>query len=309
MEPAAHFMQSRETLILTSAALVLVGGPSLLGLAGLIGARGVRMEPVPWNWRLTITSALLYVLAFNLTFFIQELFLVLPKAFTPGLRPTLFHNNHGWEGDHPLAKLFQGTGALATFLTAAICAALLRREPRHWNTIRLFLTWMAYSGFFMSLPQVVVGAIVPQNDVGMAMDYLGLGATAKTVAAVVALAMIPPLALWLTRQLLSLAENPACIADARARTRFIFQVATLPALAANLLIIPFRVPREWIEVIIVPAVVTLVGITWMQSGAWRIRAVNAGGRLGDRSIVYSVAAVVILLLFFQLVLRPGVHFY
>jgi hypothetical protein len=305
-------MQQRETLIVTSVALVLVGGPLVLGLAGLIGGRRVdnaRSAPMPWDWRLTIGSALLYVLAFNLTFFIQELFLVLPKAFTPGLRPTLFHNNHGWEGDHPLARLFQGTGALATFLTAAICVEFLRRQSRRSSTLRLFLIWMAYSGFFMSLPQVVVGAIIPQNDVGMAMDYLGLGVTSKTMAALVALAMIPPLALWLTRQLLSLAENPAFIADARARTRFIFQVATLPALAANVLIIPFRVPREWIEVIIVPAVVTLVGITWMQAGAWRISAVNSGGRLADRSIVYSIAAVVILLLLFQLVLRPGVRFY
>jgi hypothetical protein len=56
---------------------------------------------------------LLYTLAFNLTFFIQELFLVVPKALTPGLRPTLFHNNHLWQGEHPLASLFQGTGALA----------------------------------------------------------------------------------------------------------------------------------------------------------------------------------------------------
>jgi hypothetical protein len=34
-----------------------------------------------------IGSTLLYTLAFNLTFFIQELFLVVPKALTPGLRP------------------------------------------------------------------------------------------------------------------------------------------------------------------------------------------------------------------------------
>jgi len=40
---------------------------------------------VTWNWKLTSASALIYTLAFNLIFFIQELFLVLPKAFTPGL--------------------------------------------------------------------------------------------------------------------------------------------------------------------------------------------------------------------------------
>ena len=127
-----------------------------------------------WNWRLSINSALLYALAFNLIFFIQELFLVLPKALTPGLRPTLFHNNHSWQGENPLASLFQGTSALAIFLTAVACALLLRRRPDRSVALRLFLIWMAYNGFFQSLPQVVIGAINPQNDVGMAMDYLGL---------------------------------------------------------------------------------------------------------------------------------------
>jgi hypothetical protein len=95
----------------------LVLGPLLLGVSGLFHARR-RAEPstepaIPWNWKQTISSALLYTLAFNLTFFIQELFLVLPKALTPGVRATLFHNSHSWEGENPLTSLFQGTGALA----------------------------------------------------------------------------------------------------------------------------------------------------------------------------------------------------
>ena len=82
-------------MIVVAVAVVLVLGPLLLGLSGVFHARrgGYRSpEPaVPWNWKQTISSALLYTLAFNLTFFIQELFLVLPKALTPGVRPTLFH--------------------------------------------------------------------------------------------------------------------------------------------------------------------------------------------------------------------------
>jgi hypothetical protein len=95
-----------------------------------------------WNWNLVINSALLYALAFNVTFFIQEFFLVLPKALTPGLRPTLFHNNHGWEGENPLASLFQGTGALAILLTGVACALFLRCASRRSTTVRLALIWM-----------------------------------------------------------------------------------------------------------------------------------------------------------------------
>jgi hypothetical protein len=301
-------------LIGIAVALVLVAGPLLLGLTGLNRALGASADAVPepvkpWNWTLTINSALLYALAFNLTFFIQELFLVLPKALTPGLRPTLFHNNHSWEGDNPLAGLFQGTGALAIFLTGVAFALLLRGGLGRSSTVRLFFIWMTYNGFFQALPQVVIGAISPRNDVGMAMNYLRLVTITKTVAALVALFAIPPAALWLLRPLLSLAEDPACIASARARTRFIFRVATLPALTAILLVIPFRVPRELVEVVVLPVVVTVIGIAWLQAGAWRVSGVTTVGGSSVGSIAYPLGALLILLVLFQLLLRPGVHFY
>jgi hypothetical protein len=308
-------VHEREKLIGVAVVLVLLAGPALLGLAGLLASRrapadAAHSRAIPWNWKLTATSALFYTLAFNVTFFIQELFLVLPKAFTPGLRPTLFHNDHSWQGLNPLASLFQGTGALAIFLSAIACALLLRCAPRRSPTTRLFLFWMTYNGFFQSLPQVIIGAVEPENDVGMAMDFLYLDPTAKTGAALVALAAIPLVGLWLTRSLLSLAEDPASISGARARTRYVFQVAALPALAGILLIIPFRMPRDWIEVVMVPAVVTIVGIAWLQAGAWRVSEVKAGGgSLATRSIAYPLGAVLILLLVFQLLLRPGIHFY
>jgi hypothetical protein len=305
-------MHHGEILIAVAVLLVLVVGPLLLGLAGLTTARrlGAVAEPAPpWNWKLTITSGLLYAFAFNLTFFIQELFLVLPKAFTPGLRPTLFHNNHRWQGENPLANLFQGTGALAIFVTGLICVLFLKRRVGRSSGVRLFFIWMAYNGFLQSLPQVVIGSIEPENDIGMAMNYLGLGVPAKIVAAFVALGAIPAAALWLRRPLLSLAEDSGRIASDRARTRFVFQVATLPAITAILLIIPFRIPRNWVEVVAVPVVVTVIGIAWLQAGAWAVKGVKAGGIFSSKSNAYALSALLILLLVFQFVLRPGIRFY
>lgn len=295
------------------ALLVLVGGPVLLGLAGLLRRTDARVTaqvaaPSP-NGRLITLSTLLYALAFNLTFFTQELFLVVPKALTPGLRPTLYHNNHGWEGTHPLADLFQGTGALATVLVATACALLLRIGAARSTAMRLFLAWMAYCGFFMALPQVVVGALSPGSDIGRAMEYFQLGATAKTLAALAALALIPLLALAFTRTLLGLAGTPGTIASARARARFIFEIATLPALLAIVLIIPFRVPRELVEVVVLPAVVSVIGIAWIQAGAWRVRDAKATGTSDIGTWVWPAAAVVALFLIFQFVLRPGIRFF
>ncbi|WP_207231519.1 MULTISPECIES: hypothetical protein [unclassified Duganella] len=259
--------------------------------------------------KLTVMSTLMYVLAFNLTFFIQELFLVLPKALTPGLQPTLFHNNHIWKGANPLASLFQGTGALATLVSGGVCAMLLGCG-RGWPLAqRLFLFWMAYSGVFMALPQVVIGALSDQSDIGMAMRYFGLGTTSKTCAALAALALIPLAAVWLGSLLLGRLGGPALSASTRERQQFVCGAATLPALLALPLIILFRLPREWIEVLLVPAVVSVVGVVWIQAGAWRAGGKAAGDNPVAGSLAPPLAAVLSLLLIFQVLLRPGIRFY
>lgn len=295
-------------------ALVVVAGPLALWLAGRFsGPRLNEATSVRWDWKLTVISALLYVLAFNLTFFIQELFLVLPKAFTPGLRPTLFHNNHGWEGVNPLASLFQGTGALATLASGAACALLLRRGSGQSTAIRLFLFWMGYSGLFMALPQVVVGAISDQSDLGTFMGYFGLGTSSKTVLALIALALIPFAAGWLGSLLLGQEPAAAQLATVRGRKQYLFRITSLPALLALPVIALFRIPREWIEVLMVPIVVSFVGLAWIQAGAWRAkpaakRAANHAASTGI-SIAWPLGTVVCLLLVFQLLLRPGIRLY
>jgi hypothetical protein len=283
-------MTQSLSIIAIVAPLVTICGPIFLGT-------------------LTVSSTLLYALAFSVVFFIQELFLVLPKALTPDLRPTLFHNNHDWDGDNPLASLFQGTGALASAITAVAFALWLKHRPPSVSAVRLFVIWMMFHGFFQSLPQVVVGAIYPPNDVGMAMDYLHLTPAAKSVAAFIALALIAVIAVRLTQPLLELARTPANIDSAGKRTRFVFRVATLPALLALPLIILFRIPGTVDQVVIVPLAVTVIGISWIQAAAWCVTAARPGSASPVRSLRYPFVALVVLFLVFQLVLRPGIAFY
>jgi len=302
-------MHGGNVIVPAAILLVVIVAPVLLGLAGLLAARRAPAAgPAPaWDWRLTVHSALLYTLAFNLTFFIQELFLVVPKAFVPGLSPVLYHNNHSWSGDHPLEALFQGTGALAIFVSGCVFAWLLRRGGARPHGRQLFFLWMTFHGFFQSIPQIVVGAIAPDNDMGMAMDYLAMSGAAKTAAALVALAAIPLVAFALARPLLALADRPERIASPGARTGFVLRLAALPALAAIPLIVAFRVPREATEVLIPPIAVTIVGLAYLVAGAWRVQGVAARGG-GRVSIGLALAAVAALLLVFHLVLRPGIPF-
>jgi len=219
-----------------------------------------------------------------------------PKALTPGLRPTLFHNNHTWDGDNPLASLFQGTGALATIISGIVCLLLLRGDRVRSTTLRLFLIWMAFHGFFQALPQFFIGALVPGNDVGMAMDYFHLSQAAKWIAASVAVVAIVPIAARLTRHLLGLSHEFSTIALA-------------PAFAALPLIVAFRVPREMLEVLLPPVLVTIVGLTAINAAWWRLRKASVTPEPQPVSTAYPLVAVIALLLVFQLVLRPGIPFY
>jgi hypothetical protein len=236
-------------------------------------------------------------------------FLVWPKALTPGLRPTLFHNNHTWDGDNPLASLLQGSGALAILMCGVLCGVQARRPAQRAWTGQLLLVWMAYEGCFQALPQLVLGALIPGNDVGMAMTYLRLGPLARGVAAVIAVALLPLVAWWLTPAFLGLAGTPEQLSAARARVRCAGRLVTVPALLALLLSVPFREPRELLEVLLPPAVSVIAGAGWIPAFAARARPGHLVAAAPEPAIAAPLTALVALLLLFQVVLRRGIAFY
>lgn len=305
-------MNPTAQLIVIASLLTVVVGPMLWGLFGVLrsrGARGSGLARSAWSGRPTLHSALLYAFSFSLIFFIQELFLVVPKALTPGLRPTLFHNNHHWDGDNPLAHLFQGTGALAILLVAIACVAWLKLRPPRSMGGRLFVIWMAFHGFFQSLPQIVVGSVLPQNDVGMAFDYLQLSAAIKLALGLLALPLIAGLAIGFAKPLLALAPSGADIATPGRRSGFMFRIATLPALLALPLIIAMRVPGSLDQVAIVPLAEFVIGVFWLQAAAWSCGGARAAGIAPARSLALPLLAVIAQLLIFQCLLRPGIAFF
>lgn len=288
------------TIIFPLVGLLLPWGIAL-GLR--LRARGSAVFVGRMGWEPIIHSMLAYVLAFNITFFIQELFLVLPKSMVPGLTATLFHNNHDWTGSAPIAELFQGTGALAILVSGLIffLIAASRAKPSY------FVLWMAFHGLFQSLPQFVVGAIAGGNDVGRAYDYLGIGTFGETLMALLALAAMPVAGILLGRQFLAAAWDQRQLGSYCCRFGFLLRTAGLPALAALPLVILFRVPRELIEVLAPPVLVPMFGYGWLQLAAFRpAGAVARGAR--PESVVPLLVAAAVLLAIFQLVLRPGITF-
>lgn len=276
-------------------ALVAVFGllPFLIGLAKLPAA-GTPKRSV---WRDMAVSALFCALAFNLTFFWQEIGLVVPKALVPGLDPILYHNDHDWRGDAPVAELLQGSGAVATLASGFFFLWLCGRVGLDRPAWRLFAFWMAFQGLFQSLSQWAVGSLIAGNDVGRALAYLGAGPAARHMVLAVAAAAL----VWAGR---ALARRYPLGSHAHDRATTLGLGATL--LLATILIIPFRVPREPVEVVLIPIVVHLFGLGMLTLGFATTRA--AAGASASAGWAIPSAALATLLIFFQVVLRPGIAF-
>ncbi|MCR5879167.1 hypothetical protein [Phenylobacterium sp. J367] len=208
--------------------LVLVLGVVPL-VAGLVLSRpGGEARP-------PLASVLLCALAFNLTFFWQELWLVLPKAMA-GLQPTLFHNDHAWSVQAPSAELLQGTGALATLSSGLAFLALLR-FGRLSPTWRLFAFWMAAQGLFQALSQLAIGTQIAGNDVGRALAWLAVPDAGK-------LALLALAAAGLAAAGAALARLSPLPLGGRGAALALLAAAAI----AVPLILPFRVPRHPVEV-------------------------------------------------------------
>lgn len=282
------------SLILLMAAIAIV--PLAIGSAMLPAARGAK---VPGRHALPglLPTILLCALAFNLSFFWQELWLVIPKALAPGLHPILYHNDHGWTGTNPIAELLQGSGAIATLASGLVFLALAGgRAPAAW---RPFCFWMAFQGLFQALTQLAIGTILPGNDVGRALTYLQFGDAAR-------MALLLPAVAAMAASGIALARIAPAPGGADGYDRHFAAWALIATTASILPIIPFRLPRHPIEVALIPLIVNLTGAAWLVLGAALTR--RTGPLAATPSPAMPALALVLLLAFFQLVLRPGIAF-
>jgi len=278
------------SLLLLTLAIGLT--PLMVGLVRLrYSAIGAHLAP-------SVASVLQCVLAFNLTFFWQELWLVLPKALTPGLHPILFHNNHTWSGDNRLVELLQGTGAVATLVSGLVFYGMLVAAGGASLTARLFLFWMAFQGIYQSLTQLAIGALIPGNDVGRALTFLGLTPLHKGLCLVIAVVLMALAGRSLAGRFPERRAQPV----GRIGSMLFSGIVSLPLIAA------FRVPRSAIEVVLVPLIINLIGTGWLILGETLVKA-RVQQPQNERALVLVPAvACCVTLLIFQLILRPGIRF-
>lgn len=252
-----------------------------------------------------INSAMLYALAFNLIFFIQELFLTLGKRWL-GLKAVLYHNNHNWFGEHPKERLAQGYGALAIFIAAIVFLIIARamKNSKHW--MQLFFLWLSFQGFAQSLPQFITAFMAPDTDTGQAFNYLGLSQTTGLIISIISIIFMLSIGAMFSKYLLQLASSMITTESAKARFGFIFRVGVLASIIGIIIIIPYRI-MPW-ERATAPVFVTLLSMPMVFANVWNVKPLVPVNNDVNKKILFTpVIFLIILLLVFQLVLAKGVE--
>jgi hypothetical protein len=286
--------------------IFLLVAPILWGWRNWIRYKGTSAIKNIVNYNTMINSAVLYALAFNLIFFLQELFLVLGKKAL-GLKAFLYHNDHTWIGEHSMTSLMQGSGALAIFLIGLISLVIFRFINSK-SILKLFVLWLAFHGLIQSIPQVMVAYFDQGTDVGEALvGYLNLSQPFLIILALMSMSATVVISIWFSGQLLEFISINVDFNNAKVKFKYIRFIAVGAALMGSMLVIPFRIPP--LSQVISPFIVIVFSIPWIWSAAaMKKPIVPMSSRINEKTYWSPIVFLVLLLVFFRLILAPGLEF-
>jgi len=285
----------------------LVIGPIVWGVVNWFKYKGLTAPKVAIHYPTMINSAVFFALAFNIIFFLQEVFLVLGKKAL-GLQSFLYHNNHTWVGEHPMTSLMQGSGALAIFLFGLICLAIFQFIRNSGSIWKLFIFWMAFHGLIQSIPQVIIGYLNPGTDVGQALvGYLKLSEPLLITLAIVSAIAMALLCIWFSKLLLEFAPVDAVLNNPKVKLKYIRYIAVGAAIIGSIFVVPFRILPMGQAV--TPFIVSAFSIPWIWAAAARSRPIrHVPNRINEKVYWSPILLLLLLLIFFRWALVPGLEF-
>jgi hypothetical protein len=286
---------------------MLLAGPIALALWGYFKWKNIpiRQDDARWNKIPTlINSSVLYALAYNIIYFIQELFLALGKKWI-GLKAYLYHNNHNWVGEDPRDDLMQGLGALVILLLGILLLVLFFRirKSSHWTN--LFVLWLAHHGLIQALPQLSSVPMDRNSDVGQAITYLQLGTTADYIISYTSIIAIIALAYGFSRWFMQFTPVHSTPDHGIKRFRSIFYLVLLPAVIGTIILFPYRIMPinryQMTVMLLLVCVPSIFAFSWLVKG---IKPVE--NEVNHKILVTPIVLSILILVFFQLILAPGV---
>ena len=288
--------------------IILLFGPVALALTGYFKWKNHPLHK-DFTWKALPTiihSSVLYALAYNVIYFIQELFLALGKQWI-GLTAYLYHNNHNWVGEDPRDDLMQGLGALVIFVLGIflICLFFKIRNSRRWTT--LFVLWLAHHGLIQSLPQLSSVPLDRGSDVGQAITYLQLGSTSDYILSYASILAIIALSYGFSRWFMQFSPPQVPLDHGFTRFRSVLLLVLLPAVLGTIILFPYRIMPvdryQMTVMLLLVSVPSVFAFSWLNKGVAPV-----GNEVNDEVLKTPIVLSILVLLFFQLVLAPGVVF-
>lgn len=249
-----------------------------------------------------INSAVLYALSFNIIFFIQELFLALGKKWL-GLKAYLYHNNHNWDGTHPMQGLAQGLGALAILIFGVIVFGFIRAAKKT-SWIYVFLVWLSFEGFAQSIPQFITAFIAKDTDTGQAFTYLKIGEPSGILISIACIFFMLYVCSIYSKLFLNMSSSHSVDSNAFSKFKYLFGAVILASFLGAIICIPFRI-MPWNRAVM-PFMVTLISVPMIWAYGWRIKS-NKGhdNMINHKIAILPIFFLLLVLFFFQLVLAKG----
>jgi hypothetical protein len=155
---------------------------------------------------------------------------------------------------------------------------------------------------------VAVAYLDPSTDVGEALvGYINLSQALLIILAISSIIAIALVNIWFSRKLLEFVSTDVDLNNPKAKFKYIRFIAVGAAIMGSLLIVLFRIPP--ISQAITPFIIFFVSIPWIWSSATVSKHVRPTSNKINKKIYWSpIVFLVLLLIFFQFVLAPGVEF-
>jgi hypothetical protein len=264
----------------------------------LSGKSGIRFSHV-------VNSALLSLIAYSTVYFVQELWLVLPKSMA-GLEPTLYHNNHTWNVEAPVASLLQGTGAVSILALGVVFTYLMMTRERGGYRGLLYF-WFAYHAVAQSVLQFADPVLNPGGDVGQALTYLGVS---RPLGIGLFFGSFIAVVLWgvaASRCMLRSAPEDADVSSPARAVSYLLNAGLGASLAAVVLLIPFKLPP--FGQMLGPLLLSLFPMGWIVASGWFAGVGENRGPTRQAVSIGLVAIALAILVLFQGMLAKGIPFY
>lgn len=262
------------------------------------------------KYKITINSAIIYIIAFLLTTMIHELMHALVGSIS-GSNPILHHNyvehvsvEHLSINQKISIKL---AGPLISLVQGILSGAIyfIIRTKSH-KLIHLFLLWLSVLGFLNFLGYLMTGLLFSDGDIGQVYMITNTPLWLQLVLSIIASSLIVFIAYKMTNPYLRFSYMKEWVESGRSRKNFSLHILFLPWIIGSSIITILYLPVIALVSIIYPIMSGMIFIfPWQNADRIGEVKLSSDKELGKLSFPL-LGLLILLVVTFKFILAPGI---